>query len=225
MQALLAGASGLVGSHILLLLLAEPAYTEVVALVRKPLAENGKPLAHPKLVQRVVDFSQLTEENVAGADKVFSALGTTAANAGTKEKQRTVDYQYPLELGRVCLAAGAQHYLLVSAAGVSAESRVFYSRLKGELERDLAGLGYPALTIARPSLILGERAEQRWAEGLSKAVMPWAVDPLLRGGWRRYHSISAEMIAQALVRRSLADFSGVEILEYDGMMAAAGPVR
>jgi uncharacterized protein YbjT (DUF2867 family) len=216
MRAVIAGASGLVGSHILPLLLAEPAYGEVIALVRRPLA-----VQHSKLEQRVVDFSELTEENVAGADKVFSALGTTAANAGTKEKQRTVDYVYPLELGRVCRAAGARNYLLVSAAGVSAGSRVFYSRLKGELERDLEGLEYPALTIARPSLILGERAEQRWAEGLSKAVMPWAVDPLLRGGWRRYHSIAAEMIARALVARSLADFSGVEILEYDGMMAAA----
>jgi len=216
-RAVIAGASGLVGSHILRLLLADPAYGEVSALVRRPLA-----VEHPKLKQRVVDFSQLTEENVAGADKVFSALGTTAAKAGSQESQRLVDYAYPLELGRGCLAAGARHYLLVSAAGVSPESRVFYSRLKGELERDLATLGYPALTIARPSLILGERAEQRWAEGVSKAVMPWAVDPLLRGGWRKYHSIAAETIARALVARSKADFGGVEILEYDAMITAAG---
>jgi len=112
--------------------------------------------------------------------------------------------------------------LLVSAADANATSRVFYSQLKGELERDLATLGYPALTIARPSLILGERAEKRTLEQLSQAVLPWAVDPLLRGGWRRYHSIAAEAIARALVARSLADFSGVEILEYDALMAAAG---
>jgi uncharacterized protein YbjT (DUF2867 family) len=217
MRAVLAGASGLVGGHLLRLLLAEPAYREVTALVRRPVSA-----AHPKLVQRVVDFSQLTKENVAGADKVFSALGTTSAKAGSQEQQRLVDYEYPLELGRVCLAAGARQYLLVSAADASATSRVFYSRLKGELERDLTKLGYPALTIARPSLILGERTEKRALERLSQAVMPWAVDPLLRGGWRRYHSIAAETIARALVQRSQADFAGVEILEYDGLMAAAG---
>jgi uncharacterized protein YbjT (DUF2867 family) len=217
MRAVLAGASGLVGSHLLPLLLANSQYSGVTALVRKPLA-----LEHPKLTQRVVDFSQLATADVAGADAVFCALGTTAAKAGSKEQQRAVDYQYPLELGRVALAAGARHYLLVSAADAKATSRVFYSRLKGELERDLATLDYPALTIARPSLILGERAEKRRLERLSQAVLPRAVDPLLRGGWRRYHSIAAETIARALVARSLANFSGVEILEYDALMAAAG---
>jgi uncharacterized protein YbjT (DUF2867 family) len=217
MRAVLAGASGLVGSHLLRLLLANSQYSDVTALVRKPLA-----VEHPKLSQRVVEFSQLSAADVAGSDAVFCALGTTAAKAGSKEAQRKVDYQYPLDVGRVALAAGARHYLLVSAADASATSRVFYSRLKGELERDLATLGYPALTIARPSLILGERDDKRTLERLSQAIMPWAVDPLLRGGgWRRYHSIAAETIAKALIARSLVNFSGVEILEYDGLVAAA----
>jgi uncharacterized protein YbjT (DUF2867 family) len=216
MRAVVAGASGLVGSHLLPLLLADAEFGRVTVLVRRQLLVED-----PKLVQRVVDFARLGEEDAAGADCIFCCLGTTAATAGSKEAQRAVDYEYPLALGRVGRAAGAQNYLLVSAMGADPKSSVFYSRLKGELERDLAGLGYPALTLVRPSLILGHRTEKRTAERISQAVMPWVVDPLLFGGLRKYHSIPAETIARALVARSKAGFSGTEILEYDAMVQAA----
>lgn len=162
-KALIAGSTGLVGGELLEQLLADPAYEQVTALVRRAPA-----VQHPKLNARVVDFEKL--ETVADAfrvDDVYCSLGTTMKKAGSQAAFRRVDYEYPVKIGELAKAAGVQRFLLVSSAGSSAKSAIFYARIKGELEEALAALKFPVLHIFRPGLLLGERAERRIAEGIS----------------------------------------------------------
>ena len=219
MRAVIAGASGLVGSHVLRLLLQDASCEHVTALVRRDLT-----LLDAKLTQRVVDFDRLGVDDVAGAHCIFCCLGTTAATAGSKDAQRQVDYAYPLALATVGLAAGAKHYLLVSSIGSNAQSKFFYTRLKGELERDLTRLGYNTVTIVRPGMVLGDRAglkqDPRPTEQIAQRVAP-LVDTLLRGQWRKYHSIPAETVAAAMVARSRSSARGGAVLEYADLVEAA----
>src|SRR5213075_189940 len=156
------GATGLVGRHCLDLLVREPAFTRIVVLARRKFAEATA----PRVEAHMVDFDHLEDRReVLGVDQVICALGTTIKSVGgSKERFRDVDYRIPLDDARIARAQGARHFLLVSALGASVESRFFYSRVKGELEDALRTLGYRSLTIARPSLLLGDRRERRLGE-------------------------------------------------------------
>lgn len=208
--ALLAGATGLVGREILRLLCEDDGVAEVRALVRRDLA--GRP--HPKVLQCRVDFERLDEHpQWFRADALFCALGTTIKDAGSEEAFRRVDYSYPLAIARLGREVGARHFLLVSALGADARSRVFYNRVKGELEDAVRALGYPSLTIARPSLLLGERAEHRPGEELAKKI-GWLVPPR----WRPVH---AARVAAALVDAARRAAPGVEVLENRSLRRAS----
>jgi uncharacterized protein YbjT (DUF2867 family) len=140
----------------------------------------------------VVDFSRLADDRDAlASDVVICALGTTIKKAGSKERFREVDHDYPLAAARLALDAGARHFLLVSAIGASADSRVFYNRVKGELEDDLLALGFPLTTIVRPSLLLGDRSEFRLGEAVAGKLA------FLVPG--RYRPVQARAVARALV--------------------------
>jgi len=200
---LIAGATGLVGGECLRLLLADPAFDPVHAVVRRPLpAAPGV----DKLRQHVTELDQMAMALTdLRADAVICALGTTIRKAGSQEKFRLVDFEYPLALARLGLERGARHYLLVSSLGADARSRVFYSRTKGELEEAVSALGYRSLTIARPSLLLGERAEFRLGEQI-----------LARLGFlmpRKYKPVAARAVAAALVAAAKEDRPGCRIIE------------
>jgi uncharacterized protein YbjT (DUF2867 family) len=150
-RAIIAGATGLVGSALLKGLLDDPAVAEVHALGRR-----APPVVHPKLTAHVVDFAALPA--LAPADELYLALGTTIKDAGSQAAFRALDYQSNLSVARAALAAGVRRAGLVSAMGADARSRVFYSRVKGELEEELARLPFAGLIIARPSLLMGQRA-------------------------------------------------------------------
>ena len=150
--AIIAGATGLVGTSILQGLLDDPDVVRVYALGRRT-----PPIAHRKLDARAVDFLALP--TLPEADEVYLALGTTIKQAGSQAAFRAVDYEANLEVARVARAAGAKRAGLVSAMGANANSRIFYSRVKGELEAELARLHFTGLTIARPSLLVGSREE------------------------------------------------------------------
>ena len=154
--ALVAGATGLVGRECLRLLAEDANVEEVRALVRKPLSAETQALG---IRECRVDFDRLEEHaDWFEVDWVFCALGTTMRQAGSQDAFRRVDFDYPLSVARTARAAGARHFLLVSAVGADDRSRVFYNRVKGELENAVSHFGYPSLTIARPSLRLGERS-------------------------------------------------------------------
>ncbi|HEY1150043.1 MAG TPA: NAD-dependent dehydratase [Pseudoduganella sp.] len=206
MRLLLVGSSGLVGREVLKLALASPAVGRVTALTRKPLGE------HRKLQTEVVDFDRLPEGAPWWkADAVLCTLGTTIKAAGSKEAFRRVDYDYPLEVGRRARLAGTPTYVLNSAFGADPFSHIFYNRTKGELERDLATLGYPSLTLVRPGLIGGEREEFRLAERIWLPVLG-ALAPVLPKAWR----ISpAPVIARAMMESAIYPAHGVNVISSD----------
>jgi uncharacterized protein YbjT (DUF2867 family) len=200
---MLVGATGLVGQSVLAQALAHPQVQRVVAPTRRPLS------AHPKLLNPVVDFNALPEDAPWWAvDAVICALGTTIKTAGSQGAFYAVDHDLPLRVARLAQGHGAQAYALNSALGADAASRVFYSRTKGELERDLQSLGYLSLTFVRPGLIGGERAEPRLAEQIGVKLSQW-LRPLLP---KRYRVVPAERIAFHLLQAALAAQPGVRVV-------------
>lgn len=211
--ALLAGATGLVGREILAGLLADPRVGRVHTLVRREL-----PASHPKLEQHRVDFSTLPA--LPPLDEAWLALGTTIKVAGSQPAFRAVDYDASLAVARAARQAGATRLGLVSAMGADAKSSIFYNRVKGELEQALAGLGYEALVIARPSFLSGDRhalgQPVRPGEQLAMKVST-ALRPLIPANYR---SIRAADVAAALLQ-ALPTARGTTVLLSGRMQAAA----
>jgi uncharacterized protein YbjT (DUF2867 family) len=210
-SALLAGASGLVGSRCLKRLLIEPAYTRVITLSRRPL-----PHEDPRLEQHVVEFDRLGRvgfEFPRAAD-VFCCLGTTMRQAGSEAAFRQVDFTYVVSLASLALGAGAKQFLLVSSLGASPTSRIFYSRVKGETEAAVTALPFEGRQIFRPSILVGERAERRAGESLGSAVMRGTAFAMV-GPLRKYRPIAAATVAEAMVRVAFRAPRGINIYESD----------
>ncbi|MGA7307196.1 MAG: NAD(P)H-binding protein [Rhodothermales bacterium] len=202
MNCLLFGATGLVGRECLTLLLEDEAYETVHVLTRRAIDDLA---GHPKAVQHVVDFDAFIESGEAPeVDHVFSALGTTMAKAGSKDAFRKVDYGYTLAIAKMARETGARHFVLVSSMGASTKSLFFYSRVKGAVEEEAAKLGYPALTIIRPSVIVGDRPERR----LGEKIGAW----LLRFGPRALQPVHARDIAAAMVNAARTDPIGKRVI-------------
>ncbi|HVY05725.1 MAG TPA: NAD(P)H-binding protein [Burkholderiales bacterium] len=191
-HALLAGASGLVGERCLARLLDHADFARVTVWSRRPLASK-----HAKLTVDLVDFEALPPAP-ADCTEIFCCLGTTIRKAGTQDAFRRVDHDYPLALAERGEAAGIRQFLMVSALGANAQSSVFYSRVKGETERDIAALGIPRHLFLQPSLLLGERHEQRAGESIaivaSRLLLPFMVGPM-----RKYRPIDADDVAAVMV--------------------------
>lgn len=208
--ALVAGATGLVGGHLLRLLLEDAAYERVTALVRR-----GVPLSHRKLVQREINFDLLRD--LAGSTRVhdvFCALGTTMRQAGSRNAFRKVDFTYVTELARLASDQRASQFLLVSSLGANPRSRVFYNRVKGEAEDAVRQLRFDAIHILRPSLLVGDRKESRPGERLGIVVARLAT-PFLVGPLRPYRPIAAETVARAMVRAAREGKRGVHAYRSD----------
>lgn len=207
--AMVLGSTGLVGRELVAQLLCEPAYARVVTPVRRAVspAMNLESAQRRRLDVRLVDFERLDQHADAFNDvtHMFCALGTTIRKAGSQEKFRHVDHDYPLAAARLGRQLGAMHYLLVSAIGASPTSRVFYNRVKGETERDIASVAYRSLTIVRPSLLLGYREEFRLGEQVAKRLA-W----LTPAKWAPVH---ARDVAAALVASASADQPGTRVIE------------
>lgn len=204
--AVVAGASGLVGTHVLETLLASPQYNRVVALVRSP--SNYK---HPKLQELPADFDHLDNFPV---DDVFCALGTTIRKAGSKEAFQKVDKDLPLLLARWALINGAKQFALVSSVGADAASSNFYLQVKGSLEAELNAMSFRSVHVARPSFLLGDRAERRIGErlGIYSAAL---VQPFLLGKLRIYSSIEARTVGRALVSAAITAKPGRFVYHFD----------
>jgi uncharacterized protein YbjT (DUF2867 family) len=204
---LLAGATGLVGRECLRLLLPDAGFARIVAVVRRPLSPD---IRSPKLDTHVIDFDQLTEyDELFRVDAVICALGTTIRQAGSRTRFRKVDLEYPLTFAKLGLEGGCRHFLLVSALGANPRSRVFYNRVKGETEEAILALGYHRVTIVRPSLLLGPRAQLRLGEEVAKRVSRW-LGPMVP---RAYRPVEARAVAAALVREARETAAGTRIIE------------
>ena len=212
--AIIIGATGMVGKQVLEHLLASSVYQKVIAVTRKPIT------AHEKLKNLVVDFDKLTSAlKDVKADEAFCCLGTTIKQAGTKTAFHKVDYTYSFEFAYVLKQNGCQHFLLVSALGAFPKSLVFYSRVKGLLEKDITALNFSRLSIIRPSLLLGEREENRLGENLASRFFP-LVSPFLRGGLRAVQPIHGKDVAQAMfnIAQLPAEDESPTFYYYDDLM-------
>jgi uncharacterized protein YbjT (DUF2867 family) len=197
-------------------LVADPAYQTVTALVRRPsLAPRDK------LVQRIVDFERLsTSADLPHATDAFCCLGTTIKKAGSQDAFYKVDFTYVLELARAASRAGAKQFLLVTALGADPKSRIFYSRVKGEVEEAVRQVRFESVHIFRPSLLLGERAESRPGERagmLVSRVLGFAfVGPL-----RVYRPIAGRDVALAMLRVAKEAAPGRHVYPSDQIQALA----
>ena len=199
--AIVAGATGLVGGECLRRLLADDRYARVLVVARR-----APEVRHDKLRALVVEFGRLGEVgSKLRGDHVFCALGTTIRKAGSQERFREVDLEYPLRLAELTLANGARHFSVVSALGASRASPFFYSRVKGEMEQGLRQMGWPSLAILRPSVIAGERAESRPLERLGGRLLHLAP--------ARWRPVAAGDIAAAMIATALREPPGVTVIE------------
>lgn len=191
--ALLAGASGLVGNELLHILLDSPYYSRVKILVRRPLD-----MAHEKLEQVVTDFDKLDHyAHHFDVDDVFCCLGTTIKKAGSQDAFKKVDYEYPLKMAEMAKSQQVKNFLIITALGADAESKVFYSRTKGQLQVRLKKTRLTALHVFQPSLLLGERQEFRLGEKAATVLSP-IISKLLQGKMKKYKPVEARDVALAM---------------------------
>ena len=208
MKLLIVGATGLVGRNTLDLAVRDERVTSVIAPTRRPIPPREK-LAAP-----VVDFDRLSwEEDWWKVDAVACALGTTISTAGSRPAFRKVDHDYVLDVARAAKGAGAETFVLNSAMGADPASWFFYSRVKGETERDLRELGFRSLTLVRPGLIGGEREEPRPAERVASVALR-LLGPVLP---RSARINPAPRIAGVMLEAALAGTPGVHVVRSSEM--------
>jgi len=180
---LIVGATGLIGKAFLRQISNDKWYSEISILARREVTEF-KTISHFK--QHIIDFEKLQNyKNLINTDTIVCTLGTTIKKAGTQENFRRIDYGLPLQIAQFGIENGVKNFILVSAVGADPNSKVFYNRVKGELESDLQELDFKSLHILQPSLLLGERDERRFAENFSKlifkpfmSIIPWKYKPI-----------------------------------------------
>ena len=164
-------------------------------------------IEHPKLEQIIYDFDQ-PEPGVIKADHIYCALGTTIKNAGSKEAFRKVDYEYPLQIAKAAYENGAEKFAIVSAMGANTKSMFFYNRVKGQTEEAIKEIPFEAIHIARPSMLLGPRKENRLGEEMGKKLMTF-LGFLLPANMKAVH---ASKVASCLKRKMNSDEKGVHII-------------
>ena len=204
MKALVIGATGAVGKDLVEQLLKDDSFDRVDVFVRREM-----PLLSSKLVSHVVDFDHT--ESWAGlltGDVLFSCLGTTIKAAGSQDAQWKVDYTYQFEVAKAAQANGVQQYILVSSVGADAHSKIFYSRMKGQLDEDVAKLGFPGCFILRPPSLI-RKGSDRFGEKAGVVVLK-ALNAI--GLMRSWTPMPTEEVAAAMVRLAKSGKTGHGII-------------
>jgi uncharacterized protein YbjT (DUF2867 family) len=190
------GATGLVGKQLVHLLLENDNFEKVRIFVRR---DAG--ISHPKLEQQIVDFSvKESWSNQLNGDVLFSTLGTTLKQAGSKEKEYEVDFTFNLNFAKKAMENKIKNYVLVSSVGANSNSKIFYTRMKGELDDAVVKLGFENLAIIRPSSLTGNRTEKRTMETISIPVANF----ITRYVFKKYRPIQDKTVAQAMVNAVLS---------------------
>ena len=220
-----AGASGLTGRFLLDALLDATEYTRIVAITRRPLGRD-----HARIANRIVPKFDQLEQLLAGVgcQDAFCCIGTTRAKAGSDAAFRAVDLGEVLHFAKAARRAGAARFIVVSAVGAAAQSGNAYLRVKGEMEDAVATLGFAAIDIAQPGLLLGgERSESRPVESLARVAMP-LLNPLLtlpgladRVG--DYRGIGADVLARAMVGMARSGRKGISRHRYESLLKLSRP--
>lgn len=208
--AIVIGATGLVGGHLVNQLLEEAEIEKVILFLRR---STGK--SHEKLVEHVVDFDQIDSFNdMIKADVVFSCMGTTLKVAGSKDAQWKIDYTYQYDIAKAAKENGVESFVLVSSSNASSKSKIFYSRMKGELEDAIKALNFPTLHIFQPSVLVGERSEKRSGEESGAKLMrvlSKVIPPL-----KKWRPIKGEEVARGMLKAYLKeDNKGLKVFVLD----------
>jgi uncharacterized protein YbjT (DUF2867 family) len=215
-SALIIGATGLVGHALLDQLLADDAYGKVVIFVRRSTGTT-----HAKLVEHVIDFGKPeTWAQWVQGDVLFSALGTTRAQAGGTAAQRVVDYDYNYNFAKTAAANGVGSYVLVSSVGADASASAFYMKLKGELDRDVSALPIAAIHILRPGPLDGPRAQPRFAERLFLPIMR-GLNAI--GIFKSYRPIHGAQVAEVMRKVAFTPSKPAKIHESDDLFRLLSP--
>lgn len=190
--AIVVGATGLVGKQLIGLLCQDSRFTKVVAITRKPYS-----FYNPKVINKVIDFSQLSSyKHCFVGDALFSCLGTTLKQAGSRAAQRIVDVEYQLQIAQIASLNKVTHYFLVSSSGANSNAVSSYFKMKGELEDKVKTLTFNKITILRPSLLIGQRSQTRIGETFASYLLSLLckIPP-----FKRYRPITGRQVARKLV--------------------------
>ncbi len=214
--ALVLGATGLVGSHLLDYLLGSPAYAKVVCFVRRPLQ-----IDNPKLDLRITNFENMT--GVAPyfkGDDLFLCLGTTIAKAKSEEAFYKIDFGYNYKAAAFAAYNGVNQVFLVSSVGAASDSRYFYARIKGQLEEAIKKLDFWGIHIFQPSILLGKRNENRFGESIAQKI-GGVLNKVSGGLLRKYKPVEAEVVAKAMLKSAQSLKQGIFVYSSDWIQKMA----
>jgi uncharacterized protein YbjT (DUF2867 family) len=207
-NALIAGATGLVGSSLLTQLLADDQYEKIIIIVRKSVD-----IKHSKLIQKQIDFDLIESLKLDfQVDDVFCALGTTIKTAGSQDAFYKVDFTFVVKLGKWCAAYSVKRFLIVSAMGASSKSGIFYNRVKGEMEAAVSQLNIPQIQVFRPSLLMGDRKEKRGGEKIAQVIMG-SLGFLFVGPLLKFKGIHADVVAKAMINSAKKEVKSFIVFE------------
>ena len=213
MKVVVAGATGLTGGFLINELENNSSFDSVIALTRKDRKNTEK------TTWKVIDFEDSTAlaEVTKGADVVFCCLGTTIKKAGSQDAFYKVDYEYVVNLAKAARSNNVRQFSIMSSMGADAKSKIFYSRVKGETEEAIRGLGFDELILFQPSLLLGPRDERRFGESLG-IFFGKLFSTLLFGKMKNYHPIHVSNIARAMVAEAKIVQDRNRVLVYRDIM-------
>ena len=207
-SALILGASGLIGGHLLEFLLKDDSYREIIVPVRKSLQ-----IKHEKLVECIIDFDRMENlEEYLPVSIVFCCLGTTIKKAGNPDNFYKVDYTYCAEGARIASNSGCEKFLIVTALGADLKSSMYYNRVKGEIEEKIKEYSFKEIHIFRPSLLRGERTESRTGEDLLNTASS-LFSFMFVGPLQQYKPIGADVVAFAMKIQADSRNEGTHIYE------------
>ncbi|MBW1653867.1 NAD(P)H-binding protein [Flavobacterium quisquiliarum] len=210
MKALVIGATGSTGKELVDKLLEDQDYTSVAVFVRRPFGKS-----HPKLTEHIVDFSDVNSfQDLIKGDVLFSCIGTTLKDAGSKEKQWKIDYDIPADFSEIAIKNQVKSLVLVSSYGASSKSKVFYSKMKGELEEYIKKLNFPQYIIFRPGPLIRENTD-RWGEKISIRIIK-VFNAI--GLFKNLKPISTEFLAGKLAKAPKVISSGTTTLELKSIL-------
>ncbi|UQD57540.1 NAD(P)H-binding protein [Flavobacterium sp. K5-23] len=208
--ALIIGSTGLVGSHLLNILLESKEYDKVITFGKRVSGNQ-----HPKLIEHLIDFDKPESyDDLVKGDDFFCTIGTTIKKAGSKEAFRKVDFEYPKQFALIALKNGVKQFLLISSLGADANSGNFYLRTKGEIESFLENCNFESVSIVQPSLLLGNRNEFRFGEKAG-AFMMKVFSFLFIGNLKKYKPIQGITVAKALFELAQKKTIGFGIYKSD----------
>jgi uncharacterized protein YbjT (DUF2867 family) len=210
--ALIIGSTGLIGSQLLQLLLESEQYSKVITFVKR---DAG--IQHPKLKQHIIDFDKLESyQDLVEGDDFFCTIGTTIKKAGSKEAFRKVDFEYPAQFAKIAAQNKIKQFLIISSLGADAASSNFYLKTKGEIENFLKASTLEKVSILRPSLLLGNRAEFRLGEKVGAFFMK-TLSFIFIGNLKKYKPIESTTVTKALFAIAQQNNKGFTIYESDSI--------